>query len=99
MVQLVPFNRSARSFVAVPPTAVQAEAEVQETALKASPGLVKVGVCWMCQAWPFQRSAIVPTGLPELSKPAIPTAMQLEAEVHDTPVRNPPCTPAGTGTC
>jgi hypothetical protein len=89
MVQLVPFQRSARSFEAVPPTAVQDETEVHETALKASPALLAVGVGWMRQFVPFQRSAIVPTGLPELSKPAIPTAVQVEAEVHETPP-NPP---------
>lgn len=87
--QADPFHRSARSFEAVFPAATQAEEEVQETADRKDPGLFEVGVGWMRQPWPSQRSVIVPTGLPELSKPATPTAMQVDADVHETPVKNP----------
>jgi hypothetical protein len=94
----VPFQRSARSLEAVLPTAVQVGAELQETAVRMSPGLFEVGVGWLRQLWPFQRSVIVPAKFPELSKPT-PTAVQAEVKVHETPVRKPPCIPVGVGTC
>jgi hypothetical protein len=87
--QLVPFQRSARFFIeAVFPTAVQADAEVHETATRASPVLAEVGAVWALHLVPFQPSVIVPVGLPELST-AMPTAMQALADGHETPVRNP----------
>jgi hypothetical protein len=96
-VQLVPFQRSARTPVAVFPTAVQAEAEVHEMALKPSAVLAEVGAGWMLHFDPFQPSVIVPTGLPEPSNPW-PTAVHAKEDVHETPVRKPDCAPAGIGT-
>jgi hypothetical protein len=80
------------------PTAVQADGEVHDTANRAYPALFEVGVGWMLQAWPFQRSAIVPAKFPELSNTG-PTAVQEVAEVHETPPRPLPAAPAGVGTC
>jgi hypothetical protein len=79
------------------PTAVQAVADVHETAPKNDPGLSEVGVGWMLHVVPSHRSTIVPTGLPELSN-APPTAVQAEPEVHETPVKKPNCAPDGLGT-
>jgi hypothetical protein len=78
------------------PTAVQADADAHETAPKKDPGLSEVGVAWMLHVVPSQRSTTVPTGLPELSK-AAPTAVQTEAEVHETPVKKLNDAPAGAG--
>jgi hypothetical protein len=96
-VQLVPFQRSVRTPEAVLPAPVQAEAEVHEMAPRLSPAVAEVGFCWMLHFDPFQRSVIVPTGLPEPSPPW-PTAAQAKDDVHETPVRNPDCIPAGVGT-
>jgi hypothetical protein len=95
--QLVPFQRSARSPEAVLPTAVQAEADVHETAPKKYPELFEVGVAWMLQLWPFQRSASVPTGLPLKVVNAAPTAVLVEGEVHETPLRPLAAVPSGLG--
>ncbi len=78
------------------PTAVHAEGEVHETAPRKDPGLPEVGVGWMLQVVPSHRSVIVPVGLPELSK-AVPTAMHVEGDVHETPFRPLPAAPAGLG--
>src|SRR5215831_16555013 len=86
---LTPFHRSA-SVLPLPviPTAVHAEADVQETLFrKAPPGGFAVG--WIRHRVPFHRSArVVPFPLP-------PTAVQAESDVQDTPLRAPP--PAGLG--
>src|SRR6516162_5577514 len=95
--QLLPFHRSASVPTAlpelstVPPTAMQADGEVQATACSplngAPPG--GLGVGWIRHRVPFHRSArVVPSALP-------PTAVQADSDVQDTPLRAPP--PAGLG--
>ena len=78
------------------PTAVQAVAEVHDTALRtlavAPAGL---GVAWMDQAVPFQCSASVPWRPPLLKE--YPVAVHALAEVHDTPLRALALAPAGLG--
>jgi hypothetical protein len=54
-----------------------------------------MGVFWMVQALPFQRSAsgtVVPALLVY-----DPTAVHADADVHDTPARELPCAPLGLG--
>jgi hypothetical protein len=98
--QLVPFQTSAISTLApplrtAPPIAVQAVGEVHDTPsspLAVAP--VGFGVDWTDQLVPSQRSAKV-RWLPK-SMPAMePTAVQAEADVHDTPRRMP--YPSGGG--
>src|SRR6266581_3193258 len=98
--QVVPFHRSARVTrtpepVVDTPTAMQAEAVVQETpenALTAAPeGL---GVGWMLHFLPFQRSASV-TPRPE-GFTYVPTAVQAEAPEQDAP-KSWPAGAAGFG--
>ena len=96
IVQVRPFQRSARVEVAelssepVKPVAVQAVAEWHETALNLS-FLVPArrGASWTAQVLPFQCSASswVDTSLGPLGGLKKPTAMQLLAEVHETPVK------------
>jgi len=88
---LFPFHRSARlAFANEPPTAVQAEGEVQATPSRRTPCTpAGLGVGWMLQRVPFQRSASVARGLPEVSTLA-PTAVQTDGEGHATQVRVPP---------
>src|SRR5215472_8485855 len=84
---LVPFHRSARVVTGPAlPTAVQADAEVQDTPWRAMPGPVRLSVGTIRQALPFQASASVPTGLPELLK-RMPTAMQADVAVQATLAR------------
>jgi hypothetical protein len=75
---------------------VHAFGEVQETAFKNDPGLPEVGVGWMLQLVPSQRSVSVPTELPELSK-AGPTAIQTEGDVQETPPKTLKGAPGGVG--
>jgi hypothetical protein len=71
-----------------PPTAMQADDEVQATPASAlNFALAGFGVGWMRHLVPFHRSARV-RPLAEF-----PTAVQAERDVQDTPLRNPP--PAG----
>jgi predicted secreted protein len=93
MDQLVPFHRSANVswrlvlFVYLP-TAVQAVAEVHETALRMLPvAPVGLGTASIDQLVPFQRSASI-TCLP-VALMAPPTAVQAVAEVQDTAHRFP----------
>ena len=88
---LVPFHRSARlAFPNEPPTAVQADGEVQATPSRRTPCTpAGLGVGWMLHLLPFQRSASVARGLPEVSTLA-PTAVQADAEGHATQFRVPP---------
>jgi hypothetical protein len=95
-VQVVPFHRSASSPVSVFPTAVQADAEVHETAFRMYPALAAVGDGWMLQVVPFHRWATVPSRLNELSAEP-PTAVHAFAEVHDTPFSELNWPPAGAG--
>src|SRR5215472_3595470 len=83
---LVPFHRSARLALAnEPPTAVQAEGEVQATPSRRGPWTAGgLGVGWMLQLVPFHRSASAgPTGSPALST-AAPTAVQADGPVQST---------------
>jgi hypothetical protein len=57
----------------LPPTAVQALADVQDTSDR-SP--TEFGMCWADHFFPFQSSDALS-----------PTAMQAFEEVHDTPLR------------
>jgi hypothetical protein len=80
------------------PTAVQADAEVHDTAPRKYPALCEPGDDRRAQVFPFHCSATVPSELlPVLSKTA-PTAVQAVAEVHDTPVKKLIGAPAGVGT-
>jgi hypothetical protein len=91
MLQSVPFHCSARnpptSFgLEVPPTAMQDLADVQSTPkrpLAAAPA--RLGVDWIAHVVPFQCSARVTGVLRLLREP--PTAVQPEAEMHDTAFR------------
>src|SRR5260370_20722589 len=53
-----------------------------------------MGVGWMVQRTPFQRSA---SGTCPILVLYTPTAMQARADVHDTPSSSPPVDPAGCG--
>jgi hypothetical protein len=95
---LVPFHRSARlAFANEPPTAVQADGEVQATPSRRGPWTpAGLGVVWMLHLLPFQRSASVAEGLPLLST-AAPTAVQTNAEGHASQFRMPPPGEEGFG--
>jgi len=101
MLHRVPFHRSARNppmlvGLWVPPTAMHDLGEVQSTlnrALAAAPA--RLGVDWMPHLVPFQCSPRV-TGVLRLLI-ELPTAVQAEADLHDTASRKPPCAPAGLG--
>src|SRR5215472_18136588 len=88
---LVPFHRSARlAFANEPPTAVQAEGEVQATPSRRGPWTpAGLGVGWMLHLLPFQRSASVARGLPVVST-AAPTAVHADGEGQATQFRVPP---------
>src|SRR6516162_3153869 len=102
MRQRVPFHRSASGTLAwessmLAPPAVQAVAEVQDTARNSLPiDLVGLTVAWMLQAVPFHRSASeVPSPWASVWAPA---AVQARAEVQET-AKNPLSGwPAGLGT-
>jgi hypothetical protein len=103
--QLLPFQRSARvtgvlRLLIELPTAVQAEAEVHETAFravrwKANGGMRGLGSGWICHRVPSQRSAsgAVSGGLVEYP----PAAVHAEADVHDTAFRKLDCASDGLG--
>src|SRR5215470_5162701 len=95
---LVPFHRSARlAFANEPPTAVQAEGEVQATPSRRTPWTpAGLGVGWMLQRVPFQRSASVARPWPVASTLA-PTAVQADGAGQATPVRMPPPGAGGFG--
>jgi hypothetical protein len=94
MLQLVPFHRSARVPAAEPPTAVHADAEVQDTPFRAPPP-AGVGVGWMLHLEPFHRSATA------RCTPAVvmlaPTAVHADADVQATPSRPLIAIPDGLG--
>jgi hypothetical protein len=88
MVHLAPFHRSARVTALEvkgleAPTAVHADADVQDTPLKKPLPCGGLGVAWIIHLTPSHRSASVPP-LKD------PTAVQAEGEVHDTALRNAP---------
>lgn len=92
-VHFVPFHRSA-SVIPVPgavdPTARQAKDDVHETEKSAAPGLALVGVDWMLQLVPSQRSASEPWS-------DSPTATQAVDERQLIPDRKLNWAPAGLG--
>jgi hypothetical protein len=97
MVHAVPFHRSASVPRLESPTAMHAVADVHDTPekpLDCAPA--GSGVDCTAQEVPFQRSASV-TPVPELSV-KFPTAVQLEADEHDTAFKNVLCAPGGSGT-
>lgn len=83
-----PFHRSARvcgGKLEVPPAAVQADSEVQDTLLKKSPCVPGgLGVGSTVQVVPLSRSARVPALV-------LPAAMQAVADWHQTAPRKAPC--------
>src|SRR5215469_2067326 len=91
MCHVRPFHRSASVLAGVWfPTAVQAEAEVQATPLKAALPPVGAGlmVGTIRQVRPFHRSASVPSPSPVAGSNSLPTAMQDDRDVHATPLRS-----------
>jgi hypothetical protein len=95
MLHRVPFHRSAKVVPeAEPPTAMQAEAEVQATPNRAPPP-VGLGVAWSCHLLPFQRSARV-LFAPDLLV-VIPTASQADGDTQDTPSKLLHAAPGGLG--
>jgi hypothetical protein len=96
MLHAVPFHRSASVPRLEAPTAVHAVEDVQDTPEKPLPcAPAGFGVDCTAQEVPFQRSASV-TPVPELSV-KFPTAVQLEADEHDTAFKNVFCDPGGSG--
>src|SRR5215471_17246799 len=92
---LTPFHRSASVLPSpLPPTAVQAESDVQDTPLRAPPP-AGLGVGRMAQARPFHRSANV-AGVRALFVVA-PTVMHADAEAHHTLFRKLDAAPGGLG--
>ena len=65
------------------PTAMHADADVQDTPLNKPWPCGGLGVAWMRHLAPFHRSAKVPAL-------EAPTAVQARAEVQDTPFSEPP---------
>jgi hypothetical protein len=93
MLHLVPFHRSASvgptgspALSTAAPTAVQADDPLQSTPRRTAPKRpAGLGVGWMLQRVPFQRSAMV-TNLPEaLTTPA--TAVQAKPDVQEMEFR------------
>jgi hypothetical protein len=93
--QRVPFHRSASGPPPDPPTAVHADAEVQDTPFRAPP-LDRLGVGWISQRLPFHRSARAVTA-PDLLAVA-PTASQADDDTQDTPTKLLHAAPRGLGT-
>jgi hypothetical protein len=78
------------------PTARQADGPVQAAPDKDANGTFGgLGVGWMCQVVPFQRSATVCT-IP-VAECCSPVVMQANREVQDTPPRKVCTAPAGLG--
>jgi hypothetical protein len=92
---LVPFHRSAKVPAFEAPTAVQADAEEQETPNKIPPPADGLGVAWMDHLVPSHRSARV-MSVPERVN-ALPTATQAEADVQSTAFSALLGAPAGLG--
>src|SRR5215468_12229341 len=93
-----PFHRSASVLARVRfPTAVHAEAEVQDTPLKPAPGPAGAGltVGTIRHVRPSHRSASVPSDWPVAGLNSLPTAMQDDREVQATPFRSLTPRPGG----
>jgi hypothetical protein len=83
----LPFHRSARVLAvgvngSDAPTAVHADADVQDTPLRKPPPRFGLAVRWMVHLVPFQLSASVPAL-------EAPTAVHADAEVQDTALKLP----------
>src|SRR5215469_11968933 len=95
MLHRVPFHRSARVPAREAPTAVHADADVQDTPFRAPPPCGGLRVAWMVHRVPSHRSArvvaLAPMGLDA------PTAVHADADVQDTPIRPLTAAPAGLG--
>jgi hypothetical protein len=63
---------------------MQPDDEVHATLVRVDAGPEGLGVAWMRHLLPFHRSARI------LPFPEFPTAVQADADVHDTPFRKPP---------
>jgi hypothetical protein len=96
MLQLVPFHPSARVPAFETPTAVQPEDVGQATLVRKPPPCAGLGVGWMLQLVPFHRSArVLALGVKALEPP---TAVQADADVHETPLSvAPPWDGLGVG--
>jgi hypothetical protein len=82
MAHFMPFHRSAKVPAFENPTAVQAEAEEQETPNNIPPPEEGLGVAWMDHLVPFHRSArVLALGVKGLEAPA---AMHIIADVQST---------------
>jgi hypothetical protein len=84
---LVPFHRSARVLAvgvkgSEAPTAVHADADVQDTPLRKPPPRAGLRVAWIVHLLPFQLSARVPAL-------DAPTAVHADADVQETALRLP----------
>src|SRR5215469_14103989 len=94
MLQRVPSQRSARVPAAELPTAVHADAEVQDTPFRKPPP-AGFGMAWMLHLAPFHRSATA------RDTPAVvmlaPTAVQADADVQATPSKPLNAIPDGLG--
>jgi hypothetical protein len=101
--QRVPFHRSASvptvfpELSVLPPTAVQDDGEAHATPAKKLPtNPAGIGAACRCQRVPSHRSEKSLTGAPALLK-AVPAAIHDDPDVHVTPNRAAPATPAGSG--
>src|SRR5215831_618075 len=86
--QVRPFHRSTSVLATVRfPTAVHAEAEVQDTPLKPALGPTGAGltVGTIRHVRPSHRSASVPSDSPVAGSNSLPTAMQDDRDVQATP--------------
>jgi hypothetical protein len=92
--QRVPFHRSASGPAPDPPTAVHADAEVQDTPFRAPPW-DRLGVGWIRHRVPFHCSATAWAAPVVVTLP--PTAMQADGAVHATPSRLLTTAPGGLG--
>jgi hypothetical protein len=97
MVQEVPFHASASGASLVEPkevpTAVQASAATQDTAVRALlTDPAGLGVVWMVQEVPFHASA---NGAWPVEFRYEPTAVHTSTDTHDTPARTAWNDPAG----
>src|SRR5205807_1475484 len=78
------------------PTAVQSVAVGHDTLLNTGEPVAGLGVVWIAQPLPFQRSARVLSGkLFVVEYP--PTAVHAVAALHDTPVSDALTVPVGSG--
>ena len=92
--QLVPFHRAARLPALEFPTAVHADADVQDTPFRLAPW-DSLGVGWIRHRVPFQCSATAWEA--PVAVMLDPTAVQADGAAHATPSRLLTAVPAGLG--